>query len=540
MNIQSTADVNYFNDVFADDENYNDSDESPNINDANNHNEEIDDIGYNITDAQKSKQKTAKPKQKEDSKAKDPKKPDSKSKSEPKQKQERDKDEQKYSDRIKPIEEPGNDPDKPIEETKQEDEPKPIEDKPVDPPESLIEKEPSKQPSKQKKKQNHPEQPAKVDLKITKAKDGLNIEISDGSLNDIGAPNKIKNQDPNKSKKNNKNGKIATVYDYEDLNKTRKIHSNLLKDYDGGDQDSKENEGKENISGNNISIGKLTKECEDEINEKLQLIKEEKARLELEQLNRKKKNSKSKNRPNNTGQKSTREGYMQNKKKRPHSHKKRGSATMMQELKKKMGFINSQTSRGRTGGDKFLNYSLDEINQKLQSNIQNMWSEEQKGMKKRLNKSFENVFSAWASTSRTKQNLKRSKKIKKKPISSSPRRTSVNNKRNENTTVKTPNTTSRKKLNSSLHSNRNYGGNGPKEFSDKLWLINFSSMPSTPTGNTFIKKLAEKWNIMKAEKEKLIYNFCKKQLSLTNPNMGAILKAIVPNEKKVKNLKLIK
>lgn len=45
---------------------------------------------------------------------------------------------------------------------------------------------------------------------------------------------------------------------------------------------------------------------------------------------------------------------------------------------------------------------------------------------------------------------------------------------------------------------------------------------------------------MKAEKEKLIYNFCKKQLSLTNPNMGAILKAIVPNEKKVKNLKLIK
>ena len=71
MNIQSTADVNYFNDVFADDENYNDSDESPNINDANNHNEEIDDIGYNITDAQKSKQKAAKPKQKEDSKAKD-------------------------------------------------------------------------------------------------------------------------------------------------------------------------------------------------------------------------------------------------------------------------------------------------------------------------------------------------------------------------------------------------------------------------------------------------------------------------------------
>ena len=277
----------------------------------------------------------------------------------------------------------------------------------------------------------------------------------------------------------------------------------MLKDYEGGDKDSKENESKENISGNNISISKLTKECEDEINEKLQQIKEEKERLELEQLNRKKKNSKSKTRTN-TGQKSTREGYSQNKKKRPHSHKKRGSATMMQELKKKMGFINSQTSRGRTGGDKFLNYSLDEINQKLQSNIHNMWNEEQKGMKKRLNKSFENVFSACASTSRAKQSLKRSKKMKKKPISSSPRRTSIRDKRNENTTVKTPNTTSRKKLNNSLYSNRNYGGHNQKDLADKLWLINFSSMPSTPTGNTFIKKLAEKWNIMKAEKEKLI------------------------------------
>lgn len=62
-------------------------------------------------------------------------------------------------------------------------------------------------------------------------------------------------------------------------------------------------------------------------------------------------------------------------------------------------------------------------------------------------------------------------------------------------------------------------------------------MPSTPTGNTFIKKLGEKMNILKSEKEKMIYNFCKKQLSLTSPNMNEILKAIIPNEK-VKNLKL--
>lgn len=34
-------------------------------------------------------------------------------------------------------------------------------------------------------------------------------------------------------------------------------------------------------------------------------------------------------------------------------------------------------------------------------------------------------------------------------------------------------------------------------------------MPSTPTGNTFIKKLGEKMNILKAEKEKMIYNICK-------------------------------
>lgn len=146
---------------------------------------------------------------------------------------------------------------------------------------------------------------------------------------------------------------------------------------------------------------------------------------------------------------------------------------MMQELKKKMGFINAQTSRGRTGGDKFLNYSLDEINQKLQSNVQNYMSNitsgEQKGMKKRLNKSFENVFSACASTSRARQSLKRSKtKNKKKPISSSPRRASIKDKNQVSANIKTPNTTSRKKLNNSLHSNRNQTGYNQKELTDKL------------------------------------------------------------------------
>ena len=32
-------------------------------------------------------------------------------------------------------------------------------------------------------------------------------------------------------------------------------------------------------------------------------------------------------------------------------------------------------------------------------------------------------------------------------------------------------------------------------------------MPSTPTGNSFIKKLGERMNIQKAEKEKMIFDF---------------------------------
>jgi hypothetical protein len=49
---------------------------------------------------------------------------------------------------------------------------------------------------------------------------------------------------------------------------------------------------------------------------------------------------------------------------------------------------------GRGAGEKFLNYSLDEINQKFTSNTHKYNTTTHKGMKKRLNKSFENVFSA--------------------------------------------------------------------------------------------------------------------------------------------------
>ena len=218
------------------------------------------------------------------------------------------------------------------------------------------------------------------------------------------------------------------------------------------------------------------------------LIEEEKARLELDRLNKKKKEKKESRSKNRYGpaQKSSRDGSSYNRKKRPHSHKKRGSASMMQELKKKMGWINSQTSRGRGAGDKFLNYSLDEINQKFQSNTNNQGGN-QKGMKKRLNKSFENVFSACASTSRTKTNFRKNKKSKKKPISSSPRRMNMRDKKSSHSHAKTPNTTSRKKLANSLQSNKHNLVYNAKELADKLCLINFSSMPSTPTGNTFIK-----------------------------------------------------
>jgi hypothetical protein len=97
----------------------------------------------------------------------------------------------------------------------------------------------------------------------------------------------------------------------------------------------------------NRETEELTRECEEQINKQLLLIEEEKARLELERINKKKrehkKSSKSKNSRYGHPQKSSRDV---NHKKRPHSHKKRGSASMMHELKKKMGWLNSQTSRG--------------------------------------------------------------------------------------------------------------------------------------------------------------------------------------------------
>ena len=74
--------------------------------------------------------------------------------------------------------------------------------------------------------------------------------------------------------------------------------------------------------------------------------------------------------------------------------------------------------------------------------------------------------------------------------------------RNSQSHAKTPNTTSRKKLNNSLFSNRNHANYNSKDLADKLCLINFSSMPSTPTGNTFIKKLGEKVGVLNALDER--------------------------------------
>mmetsp|Transcript_30207 Transcript_30207/g.26763 ORF Transcript_30207/g.26763 Transcript_30207/m.26763 type:complete len:83 (-) Transcript_30207:268-516(-) len=81
----------------------------------------------------------------------------------------------------------------------------------------------------------------------------------------------------------------------------------------------------------------------------------------------------------------------------------------------------------------------------------------------------------------------RKNKKHKKPISSSPHRIGLKDKKHSTGGhAKTPNTTSRKKLNNSLHSNRQNQYN-MKDMANKLCLINFSSMPSTPTGNSFIK-----------------------------------------------------
>lgn len=527
MNVQANSDINYFNDVFADDDTYNQSEEhSPNIADISHHNQEIDDIGYEISDLEKSKSNKSKTKKViEEQKVPEPKPV------EPvKPKVEEIKEETKYNDRIKQITEENIEPDASINQEK-----KSLEKK--------TEKDANKAP-KVKKKKSTDKQPEN-EIKITKAKDGLNIEINDSGLADMGKNSgrqKASEVSKNTTKKGGQTGKNLTPK-AEDFNKTQKFSPNVLNELDLEHIDENEDVNKpKNGNKDENSRSKLTKEAEDQINRQLRMIEDDKARRDLEKASKKKKeekkSSRSKNRQN-TGQKSSREGYFKDKKKRPHSHKKRGSASTMQELKKKMGWANSHTSRGRTGGEKFLNYSLDEINQKFQNGYNTTTNKShEKGVKKRLNKSFENVFSACASTSRAKTNFRKNKKLKKKPISSSPRRMSAREKKSSLNQAKTPNTTSRKRLAGSLFGSKNNTAYNAKELADKLCLINFSSMPSTPTGNTFIKKLGEKMNILKAEKEKMIYNFCKKQLSMTSPNMGAILRAIVPNEKKVKNLKL--
>jgi hypothetical protein len=315
----------------------------------------------------------------------------------------------------------------------------------------MVEKsKPEKQEAKQK------------DIKVSKAKDGLNIEVNSDPLSDIGRNNsKHKSTSSGKgvkrSQKSSKNDSKAVKTD--DFNQTRKLPSNILKEYDIDDIENIDLEDPENLERDGPTRTKLTKEAEEQLHKQLKIIEDEKARYEYEKQGKRKtnekKSSRSKNRQN-AGQKSSREGNGQtSKRKRPHSHKKRGSASTMQELKKKMGWANSHTSRGRTG-DKFLNYSLDEINQKLQNNYNtNTSTHNPKGIKKRLNKSFENVFSACASTSRAKQSMRKPKKSKKKPISSSPCRVSSREKKSGSGQAKTPNTTSRKRLAGSLQNNGN-------------------------------------------------------------------------------------
>jgi hypothetical protein len=199
MVINSPAESNYFNDVFADDDNYNETEEnSPKIGDSAHHNEEIDDIGYNIFSEEKKKQAQKdkdkdKPKpndQKEEKKAKKVKKPNE--------------DENQYSDRIKPIE----DKDKKAKEDKKSKkegkiliiitvlEPK------VDPK--------SSKDSKKEKKLSPKPKPKPSDIKTTKAKDGLNIEIN-------GAMPKISEE----SEENSKEQKVADgdkVQDFDEEN----------------------------------------------------------------------------------------------------------------------------------------------------------------------------------------------------------------------------------------------------------------------------------------------------------------------------------
>ena len=242
MNIQNTDEVNYFNDVFADDDNYSESlENSPEL-DSSPHNEEIDDIGYQKSE-QSQKEKSAKIKE---GKKREEKKPKIEIKDI------KEKEETKYSDRIKPIEDSAN---KQINiknkenrsqhweegekfKSSQKEETKEYEEKPL------------------KSKKNHPH-----DYKVNKAKDGLNILIPDNNPDA-----KLDNFEYNSQ--NEPENKEA-------YNKTMKIPTNFIENLNGEEENSQDN---------NISIGK----CKDKINKNLKIIQEEKAKLALERHSKKK------------------------------------------------------------------------------------------------------------------------------------------------------------------------------------------------------------------------------------------------------------
>lgn len=192
MNIQANSDVNYFNDVFADDDNYNDTEE--NHNDPATHNQEIDDIGYNISEIEKLKTSTKPAKSKSDKPNTEEQKSKPKEKESPKPQIPKDS-EVMYNDRIKKKDESSDDEVEP-----KKDEPEPPKPKP----EKKIEK----------TKIDNSTKPDAKDLKISKAKDGLNIEVNDSGISDI-SRNAVKHKQNNSGKapnskrshKSNKDGK---------------------------------------------------------------------------------------------------------------------------------------------------------------------------------------------------------------------------------------------------------------------------------------------------------------------------------------------
>lgn len=227
MKVQGTAEADYFNDVFADDDNYHDTEEaSPKAADSSSHNEEIDDIGCNMFKDEKPKAK------KEETKGKI-------SKEAATMPGEDKKEEKKYTDRIKPTDKKADEiqPQTDMKEEQKEDEQK------------TSQKDSSKS-SKGAKKKKSPEQPER-DYKMQKAKDGLNIEIPSDHIPEV--PRKPSKPDSVKSgKKSSKTPKNSTG---EDFNKTRKLPPNILEGLSDEDMPSDHNE-----EPSNISIGRIAKE----------------------------------------------------------------------------------------------------------------------------------------------------------------------------------------------------------------------------------------------------------------------------------------